>query len=379
MGFLRIRFAFVFIFTMIFLGSLLGQETSDYEYERSSMHIMMLRHLNSTYSDEVEWVFKNTPVPERFNNHNLGVRTIALSGDGEDQSSYIAAFIKQVNLGKKMVAKWFNRDKATGSFNMDLVRERGLYNASIADANMARASLRGMNLLEDAGELLIKNTYLLVNDIKYESKGTGLGISLFSFKVAGFNVTVTSYLYRLNWDENIANTFYSEYYTENGEKDLEKVEAFNGEDHLFTMEYIGKTESGSSERHYSKAKDPARLLKKVCIQAIDQNIAKLQHEYPDFRIKAPLFSTEPLRAYVGQKEDITPQSRFEVLERVIDDEGRLSYMRVGIIKPLPGRPIWDNRYMADDDDADVKLGFTEFEKVRGSEFYPGMLIREIDE
>ena len=376
MGFLNLRLILFLVFTTTFLGSISGQEKSDYEYERISMHIMMLRHLNNTYSNDVEWVFKNTPFPERFNNHNLGVRTIALSGDGEDQSPHITAFVKQINLGKKMVAKWFNRDKVTGSFNMDLVKERGLYNASIADANVARASLRGMNLIEDAGELLIKNTYLLVNDIKYESKGTNWGISI-SSKVAGFSVTVTSYLYRLNWTDSIANIFYSRYYTENGGEDLEKVKAFNNDNNLFTMEYIGKTEAQSSKRHFTKAEDPSLLLKKVCIQAIDQNIAQLQHEYPDFRIKTPLIDAEPLRAYVGLKEDITPNSRFEVLERVVDDEGRLSYRRVGIIKPLTGRPIWDNRYMADDEDADAKLGFTEFEKVSGGDFYPGMLIREI--
>lgn len=376
MGFLNFRLLFFPIFMMIFPGSLRSQVTDDYKYERSSMHIMMLRHLNCTYSDDVEWVFKNTPVPERFNNHNLGVRTIALAGDSEDQSSYIAAFIKQVNLGKKMVAKWFNRDKTTGSFNMNLVRERGLYNASISDANVARSSLRGMSLLEDAGELLIKNTYLLVNDIKYESKGTNWGVSI-SNKVAGFKVIVTSYLYRLNWNDSIASIFYSKYYTENGEKDLKMVEAFNAENHLFTMEYIGKTESGSSERHFSKAKDPSMLLKKVCVQAIDQNIAQLQHEHPDFRIKAPLISTEPLKAYVGLKEDVNPNSRFEVLERVIDMDGRMNYKRVGIIKPLTMRPIWDNRYMADDEDANSKLGYTEFEKVSGDAFYVGMLIREI--
>ena len=72
-----------------------------------------------------------------------------------------------------MVAKWFNRDKQTGSFNMELIKERGLYNANQQQTNVARASIRGMALLEDAGELLIHNTYLVVNDIKYQSKGSG--------------------------------------------------------------------------------------------------------------------------------------------------------------------------------------------------------------
>lgn len=366
-------------FVLIWSNSFWAQDISENEYERSSLHVMMLRHLNSKYLDVVETVFNDMPFPERFNNHNLGVRRIALAGsDGEDQNTNINAFIEQVGLGKKMVAKWFNRDKASGSFNMNLIKNRGLYNASVSETNVARASLRGFRLLEDAGELLINNTYLLVNDIKYESQGKLLGGLTASQTVTGFKVTVISYLYHLNWNDSIANVFFSEYYTEDGSKDKEKVKAFDEENRLFTMEYVGKAEVKSGERHFAKAKNPHLLLKKVCIRALDKNIAQLQSDHPEFRVKAPLISAEPLRAHVGLKEDVTPDSRFEVLERVIDDEGRLNYKRVGIIKPLSGRPIWDNRYMADDEDADAKLGFTEFEKVSGSDFFPGMLIREIE-
>jgi hypothetical protein len=76
------------------------------------------------------------------------------------------------------------------------------------------------------------------------------------------------------------------------------------------------------------------------------------------------------------KEDITEKSRFEVLEVVQDEEGRTTYNRVGIIRPVKGK-IWDNRYMADEEGtAEAKLDGTLFERVSGSDFQPGMLIRE---
>lgn len=139
-------------------------------YERSSIHVMMIKHLNQRFDDVIEQVFLQTPFPERFNDHNLGVKVVTFAEHKDDQSANIQSFADQVNLGQKMVAKWFNRDKQTGSFNMELIKERGLYNANQQQTNVARASIRGMALLEDAGELLIHNTYLVVNDIKYQAR-----------------------------------------------------------------------------------------------------------------------------------------------------------------------------------------------------------------
>ncbi len=378
---------------MTFSSSLCFAQSEDgMEYERNSMHVMMIKHLNQRFDDIIEDVFLHSPFPERFNNHNLGVRTVSFAELEGDQSRNIASFIEQVNLGQKMVAKWFDRDKQTGTFDMELVKERGYYNATQNQKNVARASIRGLALLEDAGENLISKTYLLVNDISYKSKGSGnwllkslanvyLGNADAAQKsmeaIGGFKVDIKSYLFRLKWNEDVAQTFYSEYYTEKDNVDEAKVRAFANEKKLFQMEYVGKTESMSSETNFKAVKDPKALLVKVCTQTIDQNIAQLQHQYSDFRIKAPLLSTQPLKADIGVKEDVTENSRFEVLERVLDQEGRVSYEQVGIIKPIKGK-IKDNRFMVTTEESqDASLDATEFEKVSGKDFFPGMLIREI--
>lgn len=375
MGILRIlAVAFLFLAYPLY-----GQDENN-EYVRSSLHVMLLSYHSHSYEKTIKEVFGKYPFPERFNNHNLGVKSIVIYGGDEEQSKNIMEFCRQVNLGQRMVAKWFDRDKTTGNMNMELVRERGLYNATQTQINVARASMRGLSLLEDAGENLIRNTYLLVNDIQYKSHTRGISLlSPSSFgELKGFTVEVTSYLFRLKWNDDLAAAFYNSYYTEDGIRDHDKVEAFVRDGGQWQMEYAGKTFSKSNKISKREASlTPRRLLEKVTTRALDKNLAQLQHNYPDFRIKAPLTSVEPLKAYVGLKEDITPQSRFEVLERVIDKKGRLSYRRVGIIKPKANH-IWDNRYMADDEDADARLGYTEFEKVSGGEMLPGMLIREIE-
>lgn len=369
------------------------QSESGMAYERSSMHVMMIKHLNQKFEDVLEDVFLQAPFPERFNDHNLGVKTVAFAELEGDQSSNIASFAQQVNLGQKMVAKWFDRNKQTGSFDMNLIRERGFYNASLGDRNMARASIRGEALLMDAGEHLINNTYLLVNDISYRSKGSGNwflkslaamytgnadGMQKAMEAIGGFKVDMKSYLFKLHWDQETAHKFYSMYYTEDGAKDADKVAAFKNDRTTFRMEYVGKTESMSSETNFKAVKEPKSLLVKVCKQTIDKNIAQLQHQYPDFRIKAPLLSVNPLKADVGIKEDITEKSRFEVLERVLHEDGSMSYERVGVVRPVKGK-IKDNRYLVTvEESADAALDATQFEIVSGKDFLPGMLIREIE-
>ena len=239
---------------------------------------MMIKHQNQRFDDIIEQVFLQTPFPERFNNHNLGVKVVTFAEHKDDQSANIQSFADQVNLGQKMVAKWFNRDKQTGSFNMELIKERSLYNANQQQTNVVRASIRGMALLEDAGELLIHNTYLVVNDIKYQSKGSGNWLlksyaSMLSGSasqmqkamqsIGGFKVHVTTYLFRLRWNDDIANTFYQNYYTEDGDTDKDKVEAFKKDNQLFKMEFVGKQKL-SRKKHTSRlAKIPKRCSLKL--------------------------------------------------------------------------------------------------------------------
>ena len=381
---------FALLSALCFSVAVAAQSEDDYDYERSSLHMMMIKHLNQKYEDVIVDVYKQSRFPERFNNHDLGVNVVSFAESEGDQTKNILSFCEQVNLGQKMVAKWFDRNRETGCFDMELIKQRGFYNASQKEINIARQSLRGKALLEDAGEQLIKNTYLVINDIRYTSRAGAFSLlQAFAgayigstkalnhlYDIGGFRVEITSYLFRLKWDDDIAYSFYDNYYTENAQ-DLEKINAFKRDGAQWQMEFVGKTFCKSQETALSGVKEPNKLLVKVCTRAIDQNIANLQHTHPDFRIKAPLVSTDPLRAHVGLKEDITPESKFEVLERQIDDNGHVSYLRVGVISPKKNL-IWDNRYMPDETDRNAGLGYTEFEVVSGKDFFPGMLLREME-
>lgn len=352
-------------------------------------------------------------LPERFYDHDLGVRIISFASD-KDEVANIESFAKEVALGRRLVSKWFDRHKSTGIMDMALIQKRGLYNSSRGASNIARSQLRGKTLLEDAGELLIDNTYLIVNDIVYIDKSVGWGIvkdvvnsaSIFVPKstglqddnpndnpfenpklkdfnkivnnLKGFKVRINSYLFRLKWNDDIANQFYSKYYIDSENYDKQKAESFNKDKSLFNLEYVGTVESTQSNTTLKGTTSAEQLIRKVCYRAIDKNLADLQHKFADFRIKAPLVATSPIKAYIGLKEDVNKNSRYEVLERSIDDEGHVHYKRVGVIKPIEGK-IWDNRYWAVQEQTEYSdLDATYFTKISGGDFYPGMLIREIE-
>lgn len=416
MGFLNFRKTLTFIFAVTFSlspQSSNAQDGDNYEYERSSLCMILIKHPMKQFNNEIQYVYSKMKLPERFYDHDLGVRIITFASN-KDEIANIESFTKEVSLGRRLVAKWFDRQKTTGMMDMNLIRQRGLYNSTKGASNIARSQLRGKALLEDAGELLIDNTYLVVNDIVYVDKSVGWGIAkdivntatVFAPKTSGlqdlgkwedpfenpklknfnkvindlkgFKVKINSYLFRLKWNENISNQFYTEYYIDANDYNKQKAEAFNKENQLFTLEYVGNVENTQSNSTVKGTTSAEELIRKVCYRAVDKNLADLQHKFADFRIKAPLVSVNPIKAYIGLKEDVNKKSKYEVLERSIDNEGHVHYKRVGVIKPIEGK-IWDNRYWATQEQTENStLDATYFTKVSGGDFYPGMLIREIE-
>ncbi len=353
----------------------------------------MILHPEYKFGEELEVMFNNLPVPARFNDHSLGINSVKFANsDRKDQTDNINNFIAKTGLAKKMVSKWFGRNKSTGAFNLDLIKDRGCYDADDTDASVAKMQARGIAALYDAGEELIPNTYVVFNDVMYSSRsgvgsmlkmfanayiGNASGVQSSMQEIAGFKVTVKSYLYRLVWTEEVANNFYETYYYEGNMADNSKKLAYEQDKSLFRLEYVGESTSSAQNTSFVGVKDPVEAIRKICVRVIDRNLSDLQHSFPDFRIKAPLLTSQPLVADVGMKEGITEKSRFEVLQPEVDANGKLRYNRVGVIRPVSGK-IKDNRYMAVEEEAEnSQLTGTEFERVSGGDFYPGMLIREL--
>lgn len=381
------------------------------KYHRSSLYSIMLKHPEKEYCNEIIEAFKAIPIPDKYNNHDLKIKVMpapvlkAMTKD-EIEGGYKDAILSLLNrnkVGGRLVEKWFDRDKATGAFDMDLVAQRGYYDASVIDINLARLSARGKALLEDAGEELLNHTYVLVNDVRYGDKETiktfvGGGIlaaNIFSLisgvdisntaeqigglagDITGFKVIVTSYLFRLDWNDEVANNFYTNLWVDKSAPDLVRQQQWTGALGSFKLKYIGNASVFSGKTALGGVNSERDMFLKVCTRAVDKSISELQKNFDEFKVFTPLISVEPLRAYIGLKEGVDENSRYEVLEKSVDDMGRIKYKRVGEIKPEKGM-IWDNRFMAEfDKEEGYDLQYTTFKKISGKNFYQGMLIREI--
>lgn len=379
------------------------------EYRRSSIYTILINHEEQKFATEIKNAFVSLPVPDKYNDHNLSVKVLTMSGKlkdakSDDENEEITEFLNNNKVASRLVGKWFNRDIFTGECNSDLVKERGLYDANTYDVIMAEKSARSMALLQDSGEELIGNTFVLVNDIRYvdkEKTGKAIGGALrilgalasiasgvdvtdltdnlgsMMETLKGFKVKVNTFLYQLVWDEETMMDFYTTMYS-NG-PDSEKVKVFENRRGDFKLKYVGKVESKGGDVSFMGVNldEPINMVRKACQRALDENIADLQQDFEAFRTNTPLISVEPLKAHVGLKENVTPGSRFEVLQAMEDETGKRTYKRVGVITPEKDQ-IWDNRYMAlEEGAANASIGATTFKKVSGGPFYQGMLIREI--
>ncbi len=375
------------------------------KYRRSSLYTVMVDDNTREHYNIIKDAFGNTELSEKFNNHNIGPYLIPAHGmSGEkDQTELIEDYLNANGVARNLVARWFNRDE-NGHFDMDLIAKRGQYNASEIDFKVAQSSMRGKALLSDAGKELISNTFVIVYDYKYTNKAeqakkrkgflnavttvaslvpgaediaTVSSLTTVASDVVGkgYFVRTTSYLYRLVWNDEIAEEFYNNLWIDESNNDKSKKEAFENTN-LFKLEYVGSEVSRNNlQSTIFSSKSDQQLIEIATIKAVDKNIGELQRGYEQFRVKTPLLSAEPISAKIGLKEGIEKGDKFEVLEQVLNEDGTTSYERVTTIK-VDKNNIWDNTYLAEEAGADTNKPYTIF-KGNSNKVAPGMLIRQL--
>lgn len=412
------------------------------KYRRSSLYTVLIRHSETKYGKAIDSAFMSIPTPDKFNNHDLAIKAFEAENAPKQRKGLlrddynlqaIDKFIYEYNIPKSLVAEWFNRNPETGAFDMQLIQERGNYDASQLDIRLADQSALGRATLADAGEELIGKTFLLVNDITFVDKGeksakaggwlralgaiagavandksiTSLANSTATLvnEIDGFSVNITSYLYRLDWNDEVAANFYTYYWHEASCPDACRREAFDTTQ-LCYMAFVGKTMTSAgnlASKSHAKSKESQML--KVCTRAIDKSIVQLQRDFDEFKVNVPLYQINEdgtVDVQIGLKEGLNARSQFDVLMPMEDETGKMTYAKIGKIQPIEGR-IWDNRFGADEDAAalaeagvkkettkaaatkegdeplgNVDLTATTFKVLSGSnKIVPGCLVREV--
>ena len=399
--------------------------------------MMLVFHPEDEFGEEIYKAFDSLPIPDKYDDHNIGWRVIDNSQiwgvQRRDSGYYKATYGHQLTpselkanalfterlfndaeVAKEMVAKWFGMSGSSTEdavFNTDLIQQRGQYNANDVDVALALQTTRGLATLSDAGEELLMNTFVLVNDITYitaEQEAAAAKVAMgvigglfdaitggsagkevanvageIADSFTGFKVKTHSYLYQLEWNDSIAAIFYQQHYT--AKPDPKKIQAFLDDKTTYRLKYVAHEYEFDKKSVLKGQYSRTELVRTICARSMDKNIVALAKQYEDFKVKTPVFQVltngrgkiEGYAAKIGMKEGINEQSKFQVVQRIQDPEtGKSEYKYVATVKPKKGS-IWDNRYNAVlEQDAGATLPYTTFTKVAGGEILPGMLLIE---
>ena len=415
-----------------------AQAQEQLSYRRNSLASVLVYHPEDEFGPEIYKAFDSLPIPDKYDDHTItGARVIDnkdISGVQRNQKGYYKAtyghaltaaeiqknalhterLLNDAGIAKKMVAKWFGFSGNTAedaTFNTELIQTRGQYNANDIDIALALQTTRGLVALSDAGEELLHNTFVLVNDITYvtaeqEAAAAKLALGVIggifdgltggsagrdmaktagaiADSFTGFNVKTHSYLYQLDWNDSVAAVFYQFHYTD--KPDPAKVQAFLNDNSTYRLKYVAHEYEFDKKSVLKGQYSRTELVRTICARSMDKNIVALAKQYEDFKVKTPVYSVltndrgkvEGYAAKIGMKEGINENSKFQVVQRLQDpNTGKTTYKYIATVKPKKGL-VWDNRYNAVLEKADgATLPYTTFVKTAGGEILPGMLLIE---
>lgn len=428
----------IFALALAAFASSYAQNESKFKYRRSSLATIMLDTHDGTLEEkpEIKSIVVNTynakPTPDKYNDHNLDIRSIDVNnlpavtseeikayetGNALTQiaqgsigmvsdGQYIAQlmkYFKEQKAANKLVAKWFDIDgkqKADGTyFSMDLITERGLAGYSAEEINEAKTKKSGQRKLIDNAILeLIPQTFVAVTKYSFMSgeelmeltlgtvianmqssnpliqKGAQLAYEQAKKRFQGYFVHTKTYLFQLDWNDSKFEALQG-YLVDN---DPNKINELLMSD-AFALKYVGKTSKFAPATLSISLDDKSgELIERATLRSTDAVIAKLQKEYEVFKTLAPIYiDGDEITALIGMNEGLEGGEKFEVIEMAQDDEGKTTIKSIDKITVMKGK-VWDNRAGADKEEGNeaAALGKTYF-KGKAKKLMTGMFIRQL--
>jgi len=309
---------YIYLLLIITTSTIIAQKGAEIEtvkYQRSSLHTIIIEGDHFPLKETILKAHYNAPFPDKYNDHKLEERSFnhkmytvtneeriarglkprkgktqsdSLVQRGEEMPIKIEKYFKEKKIANQLVAKWFNR-QPDGTFNMELIAERGLYNASEMEENIAKGTVKGNAAITDAGEELINNTFVVVSasafianepiaaairaaalivadelekDSPMASVLTRTGAEiLYESTKDGYSVITGAHLYKLKWNDSIASVFYNDLWMDKSNVDSLKIIAFD-ESNLFEMEYVGSQVAKTHVALWNKGKGKEKKKRK---------------------------------------------------------------------------------------------------------------------
>lgn len=381
-------FAFLFLFLTMHLN-VLAQNSA--KYSRSSLHVMMIEDPMMAKGEIIANTFRSMDFPEKYDNHLLKERYANVIGQVSDMTKAgipgfklkgiegkIENYFKQKRIANQLVGKWFNRD-ANGVMNMDLIKQRGLYNATEDDASDAAMLEKGFAALEYSGLELLGNTFVVLEyfefidnekvakplyettkaainkqDIPDLAKKLALKAAEAAYKKAeGYNVWTHAYLYQLEWNDSIQQIFKNRCWIGDNNKDKlseeekqQRIQAFENPD-MFNLKFVGKAKATTLITQFKTKRSESDVIKESTVRSVNKVYVKLQKKYDVFKTKTPFYEFakkgKVCNAKIGMKEGLKGGEKFDVLIPKYTAKGGTKYAKKGTVK-VNKKAIWDNRY-----------------------------------
>jgi hypothetical protein len=213
---------------------------------------------------------------------------------------------------------------------------------------------------------------------KKSDQAVELAIKAYNKAKEGYSVWTNSWLYKLEWTEEIATTFYNTCWMDKSTVNPEKREAFEKAD-LFKLVYVGNEKTKSIVTFsFNESRTEREFIELSTIRNLEATFAKLQKKFEVFRPKVPVMSVDPIMAQIGKKEGLEGGERFDVLEMIMDPEtGRTAYKKICQVK-VADNEVWDNRFNAGHTGSYANAGVMPGTTFKGSgKIQPGMLLKQV--
>lgn len=280
-------------------------------------------------------------------------------------------FFKNEKIAENIVAKWFcyNPESENERWSFNLIADRGMQNLTEEEKAIAKEKQVSQDLTGQ-GLQLIGNTYVAAINLRFRSNqaimaeiqaiadavgsqfgsygqlaSMAAGATAGAIAGDGFSVEAHTHLFRLDWNDDVANTFAESIFNKNAtiEDLIEKG--------ICKLNYVGKVKARSRVRQSILSDKPmSDLARRATARAIDESFCKLQVEHEEFRTFTPIVKSSDdgyVYAQIGMKEGVEAGDVYEILETIEDEEGNIKeYKAIGTAKAVKGQ-IWNNQYEAD--------------------------------
>lgn len=311
---------------------------------------------------EKDAVGKETKL-EQITNNALREQGLKTARSEYEYAARLLKYFEQNKFAHKLIAKWHNEpnaaeDAITWPNTIPVIQDLGLKGLSEDAKKNAGENIVGM--AGNSENKLLSNSYVCVNRYGYMDAKEVIAITnavlqatlgdnalariaiqkgaeLAAKKIKGYFVRANAYLFKLNWNEELYNKFYGNYWDKN-------QKAFMN-DNDFKLVYVGKSSKRApAAMSLKNSASLDKLIARATVRGTDAAFAALQRDHEDFRPMTSLHVEDgKLIAYIGMKEGIKSGDKFNVYEAVQskDDPNAMEWKVIGTIKA--GKEIWDNR------------------------------------